>query len=83
MRIWPRKLHLGRIIFISTSIARTMMTVMPMSLRLASHVRGEKADKILRRADQSLLGIMIGETVRKLVILTKLKKDVCDRLPEQ
>ena len=45
-----------------------------MRLRLASNVRGEKVDKILRKAERVLLGVRIGQTVRKLDIFTQ-KRD--------
>ena len=40
--------------------------VTPVSLRLHSTVQGKSADNILRRAERSLLGVRIGQTVRKL-----------------
>jgi hypothetical protein len=59
--------------------------VMPAGLRLASTVRGEKANKILHRAERSLLGVRIGQTVRRLDILEKkrevLKQEVSQKLP--
>lgn len=59
--------------------------VIPTSLRLQSNVRGRKADKILRRAERQLLGIRIGDTVRKLKYLEEKKadfeEDVSRRLP--
>ena len=56
-----------------------------MSVRLASNVQGEKADKILNRAERALLSVRIGQTVKKLDNLTqkqeKLKRDVWAKLP--
>ena len=49
--------------------------VIPTSLRLQSNVRGSKAEKILRRAERQLLGVRIGDTVRKLKYLEEKKAD--------
>ena len=58
-----------------------------MSLRLESNIQGEKADKILKRAERALLSVRIGQTVRKLDNLIKkrekLKQEVMTRLPRK
>ena len=45
--------------------------VTPVSLRLRTNVRGNAADNIIKRAERSLLGVRIGQTVRNVDILDK------------
>ena len=59
--------------------------VIPTSLRLRSTVPGLEANKIIKRAERSLLGVRIGQTVQKLKRLdrqkSELKVDIVKRLP--
>ena len=61
--------------------------VTPISLRLHTNIQGKHADNIIKRAERSLLGVRIGQTVEKVKNLVKkydtLKADVCEKLPRK
>ena len=50
-------------------------------------MKGSKADNILRRAEKQLLGVRIGDTVRKLKFLEekkeKIEQEISRRLPRK
>ena len=65
----------AEIISDSTSIVSTMTCTIPISLRLQSNVKGRKVDNILRLVKRQLLGVRIGDTVRKFKYLEEEKAD--------
>ena len=47
--------------------------VTPISLKLTSNIKGQKANNILRRAEKQLLSVRIGDTVKVLKKLEEKK----------